>query len=123
LDERACGQARSTPTSIETPGTTTGANDPAVRPFLNSVGVARRLAVNLNRRALKIDDPDLRHAEPGVKRKLGPAVIGERALGDFDEEENVGSVWMTPVIIIGAGSQEHEIGLGLVITMNARAGS
>src|SRR5208337_3921038 len=90
------------------------------QPFLSSVGVARRLAVNLNSRARQIDDPDFRHAEPGVKRTLGPAVIGERALGDFDEEENVGGVWMTPVIIISARSQEHEIGLGLVITIKAQ---
>jgi hypothetical protein len=27
---------------------------------------------------------------------------------------------MTPAIVIGAGSQEHEIGLGLVITIKAQ---
>ena len=91
----------------------------ANQPFRDSVGVACRFAVDLNRRAAKIDDPDFRHAKLCVKRKLHAAVIGERGFGDLDEEEDVGRARMAALIVVRPRLEEH-VRFGLIIGVEAQ---
>ena len=90
------------------------------QPFVAGVGIARGLAVDLDRHALKIDNPDFRHAELGVKRKLGSAIIGERGCCDLDNEDNVGGAGVAVLIIVRPRLEEHQIRLRLVVGVEAQ---
>ena len=52
-----------------------------------------------------------------VERKLAATIIGERAVGHFNEEKHVGGAGVIRLIVVGAGPQQHEIGFGFVISV------
>ena len=60
------------------------------------------LPVGLDGGANEVDDPYLVDAKSCVERKLDSTVIAERAVGDFNEQEDVGGSRMACAIVVGA---------------------
>lgn len=52
---------------------------------------------------------------PGMERELGTTVVGQRAIGDFDQEEHVGGGGMARLVEIGSWPQQHEVGLRFAV--------
>ena len=80
--------------------------------LLRSIGALLRPAVDFDGGGRKIDDPDLGTPKLRVERQLGPAVIGERAVGHFNEEKNVGGAGVICLIVVGAGRSSIRSGSG-----------
>jgi hypothetical protein len=60
----------------------------------------------------------------GVKRELDPAVIGERGGCDLDQEQDVGGGWrLAGLIPVGAGAEQGDVRLWLVIAVEADGAS
>jgi hypothetical protein len=104
---------REQPDNIDDHVGSQGGDERSIRqPLPRGIPAIFRLTINLDRDADEIDDPDLRNAEPRVKRKLHAAIVGERSFRDFDQQENVGGARMTRAVIVGAARKSITSGSG-----------
>src|SRR4051794_10704024 len=72
------------------------------------------LAADLDGTADEVDDPRLGHTVPGVEGELGTSVVGERTVGDLDQQQHVGDSRVARTIEVRARAQEHQVGLRFV---------
>lgn len=56
----------------------------------------------------------------GVEGELGAAVVGEDAVGDLDQETDVGGCGVTAGVEVRARAQQHQVGLRLVERIEAQ---
>ena len=69
--------------------------------------------MNLDRLILEVHKPNFRNSARAIERKLDIAIVLDRGVDDFDQQQDVGWCRQRMAIIISASLEKNEIGLRL----------
>jgi len=72
-----------------------------------------QIAVDEQGVVLHVDDPNLRDAVPRIERHFDVAVVAQRRIADFDDQQRVSAELELATVEIRTRREQHEIGLGL----------